>query len=141
MPHLDAAERTRLAVEAPQRAQVPYQALAHSLKDLWRDVFESRCLREHLGDGVLRHEALLGPLALGDVLNNGHDTSGNALRPRHQGHVDVPPDHVAILVPVALREDEKWPLCLQQLGDEPPVRRTIVFVREVHKRQRLEFGF
>src|SRR5215831_15750357 len=53
--------------------------------------------------------------------------------------MDVRPDHVAILVPVSLREDERWPLSLQQLGEEPPVRGTIVFVREVHKRQRLKF--
>src|SRR5215470_10468968 len=66
MPHLDAAEHTCLAVEAPQRAQIPVQALAHGLQDFWRGFWERRRLCQDLGDGVLYHETLLGPLALGD---------------------------------------------------------------------------
>src|SRR5262249_36328213 len=76
MPQLDAAQHPRLAVEAPQRAQVPSQALAHGLQDAWRGFWERPRPRQYLCNDVLRHETLLGLLALGDVLHRAEHAVG-----------------------------------------------------------------
>ena len=105
MPSLDAAQHPRLVVSAPQRAHVPYQALAHRPKYFGNGFIESRRLRQYLGDGVLRHEALLGPLALGDVLDRAEHAAGPArLVPHHialtvdETHLAVGPDHSVLHV-------------------------------------------
>src|SRR5215475_13271609 len=118
MPHLDAAEHTRLAIEVPQRAQVPDQALAHGPQDLWRGCVESRCLRQDLGDGVLHHETLLGPLALGDVLHRAEHAAGptrlvphNIALTVNETHLAVGPDY-AVLHIVALATPQRLRHCL-----------------------------
>src|SRR5712692_964532 len=118
MPHLDAAEHTCLAVEAPQRAQVPYQALAHGLQDFWRGFWERRRPRQYLCDGVLHHETLLGPLALGDVLHRAEYAAGPTRLVPHdialtvdESHLAVGPDH-AVLHIVAPATPQRLRLCL-----------------------------
>src|SRR2546421_4942864 len=78
MPHLHVAQHAPLAVGAPQGAHVPYQALAHGPKYSGSCFFESRRLRQYLGDGVLRHAAMLASLALGDVLHSAEHAAGSA---------------------------------------------------------------
>ncbi len=68
VPNLHAAEHARLAVEAPQRTDVPAQDFANRSKDLGRRFLQARGLRQDLGDLVLRHETVLGELAVRDVL-------------------------------------------------------------------------
>src|SRR6266480_4707520 len=77
MPDLHAAQHTRLPVVAPQRAQVPSEAVAHGREYFGSCFFESRRLREDLCDRVLRDETMLGPLALGDVLHGAKHAPGS----------------------------------------------------------------
>ena len=100
MPHLHAAQHTRLPIYAPQRAHVPYQALTHSLKDFCSGFLKSSRLRQDLCNGVLRHEPLLGLLAFGDVLHRAEHAAGPArLVPNDialtmdEAHLAVGPDH------------------------------------------------
>src|SRR5262249_36694833 len=110
MPHLDTAQHTRLAVAAPQHAQVPEQALTHGLQELGRGVFDPRRLRQDLGHSMVRQAALLGPLALGAVLHRSEQAAGRTrLVPYdialtvHDAHLAVGPDHAVfyVVAPVA----------------------------------------
>ena len=83
-PHLHEPQHARLPVDTPQRTQVPHQALAYGPEQLWRRLLESCRLREYLGDHVLRHATLFGPLVLADVLyGTEHAARAPRLVPEH----------------------------------------------------------
>ena len=72
MPDLGTAQYARPSVGTPQHAHVPGQAVAHGLQDLWRGFLDGRCLRQDLGDSMLREQALLGELPLGHIDHGTH---------------------------------------------------------------------
>ena len=59
VPYLDAAQDFLLSIDAPQRAEIPIQKLAHGPKDVWHSLLEGRSLGQRLGDDVLRQEPLV----------------------------------------------------------------------------------
>ena len=107
-PHLYAAQHPRLAVVAPQRAQVPAEAVAHGPKYVGRGFFERGRLREDVCDRMLRHAAMLGPLTLGDVLHGAEHAKEPARPvPHHialtadEAHLAVGPHHAVFHVVAA----------------------------------------
>jgi hypothetical protein len=66
------------------------------LKYFRRGFFESSGLREHLCDGVLRHEALLGALALSDVLYCAEHSARPARLVSHHVALTMDQSHFAV---------------------------------------------
>src|SRR5258708_2719122 len=66
-PQLRAAQYSRFRVDAPHRAEVPSEAVAHRLKDLRRRFRDRRGVRQDARDTVLHKQALLGAPALGYI--------------------------------------------------------------------------
>src|SRR5262249_13819103 len=100
-----AAEDPGLPVDAPERAHIPDQALAHRLQYLRSGLLQRGRRRQNLGHRVLGQEPLLGELAFGDVLDRSEQAAWLArLVPEHvaltadEAAFAARPDHTVLAV-------------------------------------------